>query len=83
MDIAVFRRYLQPSPTLRWHPWAPLVFALVLLSFVFYLGTQWGFAAGNRIVGEMMLTSPAVEVFFRYDETKTGPQRLEAVLRQG
>jgi len=48
MDAAVLRRYLQPSPTLRWHPWAPLVSGAVLLVFVFAFGAHWGWDASQR-----------------------------------
>jgi len=89
MDTAIIRRYLQPSPTLRWHPWAPLFFALLLLAFVFYLGAQWGFSAGNRLAGEMMVTLPAGDIFFRAEEARIAParamirdaQKLDAVVR--
>lgn len=76
MDIAVFRRYLEPSPTLRWHPWAPLAFALLSLAFVFYLGAKWGFSAGNRVAGEMMVTMPATDVLVRHEDSKSGPARM-------
>ncbi|HUQ28365.1 MAG TPA: hypothetical protein VM051_07215 [Usitatibacter sp.] len=42
------RRCLQPSPVLRWHPWAPLVAALLLLGFVFVFGAQWGHSSAMR-----------------------------------
>ena len=48
MDATVLRRYLQPSPTLRWHPWAPLAAGVLLLGFVFYLGALWGWNAYQR-----------------------------------
>lgn len=48
MDATVFRRYLQPSPTLRWHPWAPIVAGALLLLFVFYVGGRWGWDASQR-----------------------------------
>lgn len=78
MDATIIRRYLQPSPTLRWHPWAPLFFGALLLAFVFYLGARWGFSAGNRIVGEVMVRSPASDVFFRTEQSKAGPARAMA-----
>jgi hypothetical protein len=52
MDAAVLRRYLQPSPTLRWHPWAPLFAALLLVTFIFVFGVRWGYSAGMRFAGE-------------------------------
>jgi len=48
MNAPAIRRYLQPSPTLRWHPWAPLVAAALLIALVFALGAQWGYAAAKR-----------------------------------
>lgn len=48
MDATILRRYLQPSPTLRWHPWAPLVAGIVLLVFIFYFGASWGWSASDR-----------------------------------
>ncbi|MFZ3322622.1 MAG: hypothetical protein WA190_09630 [Usitatibacter sp.] len=78
MDTAVLRRYLQPSPTLRWHPWAPLAFALLSLAFVFYLGAKWGFSAGSRVAGEMMVTMPASDVLFRHEDSKSEQARMMA-----
>ena len=52
MDAAVLRRYLQPSPTLRWHPWAPLFAALLFVTFIFVFGVRWGYSAGTRFAGE-------------------------------
>jgi hypothetical protein len=49
MNANGIRRYLQPSPTLRWHPWAPLMAGVLLLVFVFWLGAMWGFAAYPRV----------------------------------
>jgi hypothetical protein len=48
VDATTFRRYLQPSPTLRWHPWAPIVAGILLLLFVFYFGERWGWDASQR-----------------------------------
>jgi hypothetical protein len=48
VNADVIRRYLQPPPTLRWHPWAPLVSGVLLLLFVFYFGASWGWAASQR-----------------------------------
>jgi hypothetical protein len=48
MNSTVIRRYLQPSPTLRWHPWAPVAAGALLLLFVFYAGAQWGKSAERR-----------------------------------
>jgi hypothetical protein len=48
MNATAIRRYLQPSPTLRWHPWAPLVSGLILVALVFVLGAQWGYSAAKR-----------------------------------
>ena len=76
MDITLLRRYLQPSPTLRWHPWVPLAFALLALTFAFYLGATWGFSASNRITGEMMVTMPASDALFRHEDSKSEQARL-------
>ena len=48
MDASVIRRYLQPSPTLRWHPWAPTVAAIAVLGFAFFVGARWGYDAALR-----------------------------------
>ena len=53
MDAAVLRRYLQPSPTLRWHPWAPIVAGLLSLGFAFWLGATWGFSAVAHYMNPM------------------------------
>ncbi|HEX4332280.1 MAG TPA: hypothetical protein VH040_09085 [Usitatibacter sp.] len=80
MDAAVIRRYLQPSPTLRWHPWAPLVAALLLLAFVFYLGASWGFNASSRMFGSGVVEANASDVFFRHDLEEKRP--AEALRRE-
>ena len=48
MNAEVIRRYLQPSPTLRWHPWAPLVAGVVAVLFAFLFGAFWGWDASQR-----------------------------------
>jgi hypothetical protein len=48
MDATTFRRYLQPSPTLRWHPWAPALVGVLALLFAFYFGARWGKDAERR-----------------------------------
>jgi hypothetical protein len=53
MNAPAIRRYLQPSPTLRWHPWAPLIAALIMLGFVFWAGAMWGFAAHQRAMASL------------------------------
>ena len=40
--IATLRRYLQPSPVMRWHPWAPLAALLLAVAAAFALGVAWG-----------------------------------------
>jgi hypothetical protein len=50
MTVATLRRYLQPSPTLRWHPWAPLVTLLLAFAFVFALGIAAGMKYEQRRV---------------------------------
>ena len=50
MVAAVLRRYLQPSPTLRWHPWAPLLALVLAFAFVFVVGVRWGYSVGKREV---------------------------------
>jgi hypothetical protein len=58
---AVVRRYLQPSPTLRWHPWAPLAVAVLAAGFML-AGAAWlGFAYGRHDYG--MAFSPGTQVF--------------------
>jgi hypothetical protein len=49
METLATHRFLQPSPTLRWHPWAPLIAGLLLLVFAFGLGAWWGLSVGNRM----------------------------------
>ena len=80
MDVATFRRYLQPSPTLRWHPWAPLVAGLLLLGFVFYLGAWWGFSASSRLFWSGAIEAKASDVFFRHDLEEKRP--AEALRRE-
>jgi hypothetical protein len=48
MDVTTFRRYLQPSPTLRWHPWAPLATLLLAFAFVFGAGVALGMKYQKR-----------------------------------
>jgi hypothetical protein len=48
MRAASFRRYLQPSPTLRWHPWAPLAVLLLALGFTFWFGVKAGIGFAER-----------------------------------
>ena len=43
-----FRRYLQPAPTLKWHPWAPLLTVALMLLFAFAFGASWGWHASER-----------------------------------
>jgi hypothetical protein len=52
MNAASFRTYLQPSPALRWHPWAPLATAVLFVAFVFALGAAWGYAAAKRMAAD-------------------------------
>ncbi len=72
MDATVIRRYLQPSPALRWHPWAPLVAGLLLLGFVFYLGARFGFHAGSRFTSDLMMGAGS-DVFTRHQMAETRP----------
>lgn len=55
MNAVAFRRWLQPSETLRWHPWAPLVAAGLAAAFVFAFGAAWGFAAAKRMAHEQAI----------------------------
>jgi len=52
MQAMAIRRYLQPSPTLRWHPWAPLVAGILLVTVIFALGAMWGFSAATRMAAD-------------------------------
>ena len=54
MDAQVIRRYLQPSPKLRWHPWEPICAGLLLLAFVFWGGAMWGYAAHGRLTENLV-----------------------------
>ncbi|HSS28451.1 MAG TPA: hypothetical protein VLL50_10900 [Usitatibacter sp.] len=47
MDATVIRRYLQPSPALRWHPWAPLAAGLAMLLFIVYFSARWGYSVAK------------------------------------
>ncbi|HEX4780504.1 MAG TPA: hypothetical protein VH301_07100 [Usitatibacter sp.] len=78
--MTLIRRYLQPSPTLRWHPWAPLAAGLLLLAFVFYLGALWGFHASSRVFWSGAVSESASDVFFRYDLQEKRP--AEALRRE-
>jgi len=48
MRVASFRRYLQPSTTLRWHPWAPLAVLALALGFAFCFGVKAGIGFAER-----------------------------------
>jgi len=78
MDAEAIRRYLQPSPTLRWHPWAPLVAGILLLAFVFYVGMQWGFSAALRM-SSMGFGHRGLEVWSRYDRQNKMPAHAMAL----
>jgi len=73
MDAMSIRRYLQPSPTLRWHPWAPLAVLLALLLLAFYLGTRWGYDASWRIEKRSSGDMSASEVFYAAERAKVAP----------
>jgi hypothetical protein len=63
MSAAILRQYLQPSPTLRWHPWAPLVIAVLVIAFVFALGAAWGHSAATRMATDRTVyTAPSFRV---------------------
>ena len=51
MDAASFRRYLQPSPTLRWHPWAPLAVLVLALIAAFTIGARLGYWYAAKELG--------------------------------
>jgi|KBSMisStaDraftv2_1062788.scaffolds.fasta_scaffold22717_2 hypothetical protein len=48
MHVEAFRRYLQPSTILRWHPWAPLAVLLLALAFTFWFGVKAGIGFAER-----------------------------------
>jgi hypothetical protein len=73
MDTALLRRYLRPSPTLRWHPWAPLAAGALLLLLVFYLGAMWGYSATTRIHRMAWVDLAASEVYFQHHRQATSP----------
>ena len=77
--VDTLRRYLQPSTTLRWHPWAPLIFGVLLLAFVFWLGARWGFETHGRTFGLMTYSTAHAEMWRINDEDKR-PAR--AITRQ-
>jgi hypothetical protein len=75
IQLDSFRRYLQPSPTLRWHPWAPLAAAILLIAFVFALGAAWGDAAAMRRAADLRVyTEPSFRMMERQLEA-TRPAR--------
>ncbi len=74
MNADVFRRYLQPSPTLRWHPWAPLATGILLLLFVFYFGAQWGYASARRQEARLY-SSSASATYMRFLMSGKTPAR--------
>jgi hypothetical protein len=76
VDGTAFRRYLQPSPTLRWHPWAPLVAGLLMLGFAFFIGARWGYDAALRTRSfERYLPGLQIQVAYQA-EAKSPGQRL-------
>lgn len=74
MNADAIRRYLQPSPTLRWHPWAPLAAGFLLLAFAFWLGAKWGFAVQGRTIGLMTYSNAWTETL-RINEEDNKPAR--------
>jgi hypothetical protein len=42
MTTATLRRWLQPAPSLRWHPGAPIAALVLGLVFTFVAGVRWG-----------------------------------------
>jgi len=80
MDSAIIRRYLQPSPTLRWHPWAPLVAGALLLLFAFYLGAMWGHSATSRLDRRASAGMAESEAYFRHEREAKRP--AQELLRQ-
>jgi hypothetical protein len=76
VDATAFRRYLQPSPTLRWHPWAPLVAGFLILGFAFFIGARWGYDAALRTRSfERYLPGFQMQVAYQA-EAKSPGQRL-------
>jgi hypothetical protein len=74
VNAAVLRRYLQPSPTLRWHPWAPLVAGALLILFVFYFGARWGYASAGRQEARLY-SVPASAMYMRFLMSEKTPAR--------
>lgn len=68
MDVATFRRYLQPSPTLRWHPWAPLGVLLLAFAFVFWMGIKLGVAFGERRASLMTYSYGTFEMMIQKEQ---------------
>jgi hypothetical protein len=71
--VDTLRRYLQPSPTLRWHPWAPIVAGLLLIALAFMLGAQWGHSAAKREVDALGQYGYAAQV--RMEQKSKYPAR--------
>jgi len=70
MDVATFRRYLQPSPTLRWHPWAPLVTLALAFAFVFGLGVSLGMKYEQRFERPSRYSGAMFEVMTQQEAQK-------------
>ena len=74
MSVVTLRRYLQPSPTLRWHPWAPLVALVLALAMAFAAGC----AVAYRFATEIHAAQADSQTFFhaawRLDENAGNPR---------
>jgi hypothetical protein len=79
MDVTTFRRYLQPSPTLRWHPWAPLATLVLALVFVFGAGIALGVKYEERRLRVSLYTPGLMEMNLQA-EVKVRP--TAAVIRR-
>jgi hypothetical protein len=64
---------LQPSPTLRWHPWAPLVAGFLALAFVLFLATRWGYMAGARMADQRGAFAVPVLEWMHLERNETQP----------
>lgn len=68
MEIAEFRRYLQPSPSLRWHPWAPRIAAAACALVIFALGVDLGIKIEKRQLRFAQYRPAIFETMIRFEE---------------
>jgi len=70
MNVLSLRAYLQPSATLRWHPAAPIIAAVVFIALIFASGADLGFEIAKR-QARFAQYLPAIQEAMIYDEQAT------------